>query len=171
MRTRFSPRPQRLPRRVLRPLRTPDVRRYTGQSDLRTHQFTCSSAEPLGRSVAARQPRWDVSAGVPGPYLGGKELDKHERMRLNMGGGSGGKAAAVVGIKDWETNQVVATPMKSVTARNVEVYASEFLDDTGVTVYNDESRAYSRIGNRESVNHSAGEYGRDKAHTNGIESF
>jgi len=103
-------------------------------------------------------------------YLGGKELNKHERMRLKVGGGSGGKAA-VLGIKDRETNQVVATPMESVTARNVEEYASEFLDDTGVKVYTDESRAYSRIGHRESVNHSAGEYVRGNAHTNGIESF
>lgn len=34
-----------------------------------------------------------------------------------------------------------------------------------------ESRAYSRIGNRESVNHSAGEYVRGMAPTKGIESF
>ena len=103
-------------------------------------------------------------------YIGGKEINKHESRRLRVGGGSGGKSP-VVGIKDRDTNQVVATPMESVTARNVEAYAGEFLDDAGVTVYTDESRAYSRIGNRESVNHSAGEYVRGKAHTNGIESF
>jgi len=65
----------------------------------------------------------------------------------------------------------VAAPTTSVTPRNVERYASEFLDDTGVSVYSDERRAYSQIDIRESVNQSAGEYLKGKAYTDAIESF
>ncbi len=42
------------------------------------------------------------------------------------------------------------------------------------TLYTDEARAYAPLGGlyqHETVNHSAGEYVRGKAHTNGVESF
>ena len=41
----------------------------------------------------------------------------------------------------------------------------------GVTVFTDNARAYDTMPNRHAVNHSAGEYVRGMAHTNGIESF
>ena len=42
----------------------------------------------------------------------------------------------------------------------------------GATIYTDEARAYSGLPNRETVNHSAGEYVRDDGvSTQGIESF
>ena len=37
--------------------------------------------------------------------------------------------------------------------------------------YTDESRAYACLEHHETVNHSNGEYVRDRVHTNGIESF
>ena len=39
------------------------------------------------------------------------------------------------------------------------------------TVYTDEARAYQGLPNHEAVKHSVGEYVREQAHTNGIESF
>lgn len=44
----------------------------------------------------------------------------------------------------------------------------------GATAYTDESKAYSALGpwcRHEAVNHSANEYARGQAHTNGMESF
>ena len=38
-------------------------------------------------------------------------------------------------------------------------------------VYTDESKVYDDLANHETVRHSVGEYVRDQAHTNGIESF
>ena len=39
------------------------------------------------------------------------------------------------------------------------------------TVYTDEHAAYRGLPNHEAVKHSVGEYVRDQAHTNGVESF
>ena len=41
----------------------------------------------------------------------------------------------------------------------------------GATVYTDEAKAYKGMPNHEAVKHSAGEYVKGEAHTNGIESF
>ena len=49
-------------------------------------------------------------------------------------------------------------------------FVEEWVRDDAA-VYTDESKAYSRLERRETVNHSVGEYVRDMAHTNGIESF
>ena len=38
-------------------------------------------------------------------------------------------------------------------------------------VYTDEAAAYRGLPNHEAVRHSVGEYVRDQAHTNGLESF
>ena len=41
----------------------------------------------------------------------------------------------------------------------------------GAKVYTDEAAAYQGLPNHEAVRHSVGEYVRDMAHTNGLESF
>ena len=65
------------------------------------------------------------------------------------------------------------------TARTVPATDKPTLQDfvaehtaPGATVFTDEASAYQGMPfDHESVNHSAGEYVRDMAHTNGIESF
>ena len=43
--------------------------------------------------------------------------------------------------------------------------------EEGATIYTDQSRSYRGLENRESVNHSIGEYVRNQVHVNGLESL
>ena len=78
---------------------------------------------------------------------------------------------AVVGIKDGETNQVSAMPVERTDSATLQGFVHT-LTETTATVYTDEARAY--VGLRrahETINHRVGEYVREQAHTNGLESF
>lgn len=103
-------------------------------------------------------------------YMGGLEKNKHSRDRQHAGRGVAGKTP-VVGIKDRETNRVYATVVNKTDARTLQglVYQNTEPD---ALVYTDEAEAYKGMKRRhESVKHSAGEYVKGMASTNGIESF
>ena len=102
-------------------------------------------------------------------YIGGKERNKHESKRLHAGRGAVGKAA-VVGIKDRETNQVNAEVVKFTDKATLQAFVLDRTGD-GVKVYTDEAAAYQGLLNHEAVKHSVREYVHGQAHTNGIESF
>ena len=74
-------------------------------------------------------------------------------------------------MKDRETNQVRAKVIPDTSARTLQGFVEGHTEDTA-QVYTDDGRGYVGLGRpHESVNHSAREYVRDMAHTNGIESF
>ena len=103
-------------------------------------------------------------------YIGGKESNKHESKKLRQGRGPVGKTP-VVGVKDRETNQVSADVVEKTDKATLQGFVED-RTETSAIVYTDETRAY--IGLRrhhEAVQHSVGEYVRDQAHTNGLESF
>ena len=104
-------------------------------------------------------------------YIGGKEKNKHASKKLRAGRGPVGKVA-VVGVKDRETNQVYAKPVAFTDKPSLQGFVLENTD-SGSTVYTDEAKAYQDMPNRlhRAVKHNAGEYVRNQAHTNGIESF
>ena len=103
-------------------------------------------------------------------YFGGKEKNKHQSKKLKAGRGAVGKTA-VVGAKDRETNKVRAKVVKETDAETLQGFVAERAA-LGATVYTDDAAAYKGIPyDHESVRHSVGEYVRDMAHTNGIESF
>ena len=119
---------------------------------------------------------WDDSAErFAGPvevdetYIGGKERNKHESKKLKSGRGAVGKTA-VVGMKDRGTNQVSATPVASTDKGTLQDFVTERTAQDA-KVYTDEAAAYKGLPNHEAVRHSVGEYVRDMAHTNGLESF
>jgi transposase-like protein len=104
-------------------------------------------------------------------YIGGKEANKHADKRLYQGGGGSGKTA-VIGI--LETNgRVRAEPIGRLTKTHLQRFVRANAKEGGTVVtdsfrsYNGLSDAYTHL----TVNHSVGEYVRDQAHTNGIESF
>ncbi len=102
-------------------------------------------------------------------YIGGKETNKHADKKLNAGRGTVGKIP-VTGIKDRPTNQVRAQITQPVNSTTIQEFVEEHRDPDAM-LYTDESKAYMGLPNHEAVKHSVGEYVRDQAHTNGMESF
>ena len=105
-------------------------------------------------------------------YIGGKEKNKHANKKLHAGRGVVGKTA-VVGIKQ-RGGKVKAVVVKDTTAVTLHKYIIKNVEG-GTIVCTDESRSYSGIDAYDfehmTVNHSAGEYVKEMASTNGIESF
>ncbi len=105
-------------------------------------------------------------------YMGGKRknMPKSKRKELDGRGVSG--KTAVVGIKDRKSNRVVAKVVKTTDKESLQGFIGDHVS-AGSTVYTDEHRSYLGMVDfkHESVKHSVGEYVRDQAHTNGIESF
>ena len=97
-------------------------------------------------------------------YWGGKEKNKHASKKLRAGRGTVGKVPATGAVKA----QVVPDTGSKTLQGFVTTHTAE-----GSTVYTDDAAAYQGLPKRhhESVRHSAGEYVRDMAHTNGMESF
>ena len=103
-------------------------------------------------------------------YMGGKRRNMSSAKRKTLEGrGTSGKTA-VLGAKDRASNQVSATVVESTDKETLQSFvASKAAPDA--TVYTDDAKAYQGLEHHESVKHSVGEYVRDHAHTNGIESF
>ncbi len=102
-------------------------------------------------------------------FIGGKEKNKHESKRSHTRGPSG--KAVVMGMKERETNKVIAKPVQERTKEAVQGFIGENVSQKAM-VYTDDHRSYIGLPfEHESVNHSVGEYVREQAHTNGIESF
>ena len=116
-------------------------------------------------------------SGFSGPvegdetYFGGqrKNMSKAKREKLT-GRGAKGKTA-VAGLKDRESNKVAARVVDETDADTLQGFIVKHTDPKA-TVYTDDALAYSGLPYwHEAVKHSAGEYVRGEAHTNGIESF
>ncbi len=104
-------------------------------------------------------------------YVGGKEANKHASKKLRLGRGAVGKAA-VLGMRE-RGGRTVALPVEDVNTANLHRAIHTHIEP-GSTIHTDEAAAYMGLGGlffqRESVNHSAGEYVRDGVSTNSIES-
>ncbi len=97
-------------------------------------------------------------------YIGGK------KKRGLPGRGAVGKAV-VAGVKDRKTKKVVARVVPNIRKKTLHAFIAENVDPTA-NVYTDELQSYGGIPNpHDTVNHSAREYVKGMAHTNGIESF
>ena len=104
-------------------------------------------------------------------YIGGKEKNRHRNKRLNVGRGPAGKAD-VLGMKARGGN-VVAMPVAKTDKATLQGAVIGNVK-AGSTIYTDEHKAYTgldRAFDHETVKHSAGEYVKGRACTNGIESF
>ena len=104
-------------------------------------------------------------------YFGGKRRNMKASQRKSMTGrGTAGKTA-VVAIKDRRSNKVRAKVVESTDQYTLQGFVIENATPDA-KVYTDDSRAYEGLPmDRESVKHSVGEYVRQQAHINGVESF
>lgn len=102
-------------------------------------------------------------------YVGGREKNKHSNRKQRAGRGTIGKAA-VAGLKDRATNRVRAVAVAGTDQATLQGFVTAHTD-AQATVITDEHRSYTGIDRPHvAVRHSAGEYVREMAHTNGIES-
>ena len=91
----------------------------------------------------------------------------HWSWRLSLPVGK----AILVGAKDRATNQVSAAVVPGNDMASLQGFVASRAAE-GAKVYTDEHKSYQGMRfDHETVNHSVSEYVRDKAHTNGIESF
>ena len=103
-------------------------------------------------------------------YIGGKEANKHSSKKIRAGRGPVGKTA-VAGLKDRPTNQVKAQVVETTDAKTLQGFV-HMNTEFGTQVFTDEALAYRGLNRpHRAVKHSVGEYARDMAHTNGLESF
>ena len=105
-------------------------------------------------------------------YMGGKRKNMPKAKRKQMEGrGTVGKAV-VAGAKNRETNEVRAKVIDGTDKPTLQAFVRASAAP-GAKLYTDEHGSYAGMPeyDHEAVNHSVGEYVRDMAHTNGIESF
>ncbi len=148
-----------------------------GISSMKLHrdlEITQKSAWHLAHRL--RQSFVQDRTGFTGPveadetFIGGLEKNKHVKNRKHVGTGGAGKSI-VAGLKDRDTNRIHARVVEDTTRRTIQAFVSDHVA-VGGTVYTDEASAYKGIPyTHETVRHSVGEYVRDQAHTNGLESF
>ena len=102
-------------------------------------------------------------------FIGGKEGNKHANKRTRHGVGT---KTAVIGILE-DDGRVRAEPIGKLTKTHLQRFVRANARE-GATVVTDAFRSYAGLSDaytHKTVNHSVGEYVRDQAHTNGIESF
>ena len=105
-------------------------------------------------------------------YIGGKERNKHANKKSKSGSGLENKIP-VMGFKQ-RNGRVIAFPIDGTDSETLRISIFQNVDPLS-QLYTDGHPAYRslpKLGyDHEWVNHSAGEYVRGQAHTNGIESF
>ena len=102
-------------------------------------------------------------------FIGGKEGNKHANKRTQHGVGA---KTAVIGILE-DDGRVRAEPIGKLTKAHLQRFVRANARE-GATVVTDAFRSYAGLSDaytHKTVNHSVGEYVRNQAHTNGIESF
>lgn len=105
-------------------------------------------------------------------YIGGSERNKHSSRKLRAGRGTVGKLI-VIGGKD-ENGEVRASVIDDTKAKTLQGFVVKNLKCGSMVVTDNhagydglEIKGYKHI----KINHTIGEYVRNMAHTNGIESF
>ena len=104
-------------------------------------------------------------------YFGGRRRNMSNAKRKTLSGRGPSGKAAVVGMKDRQSNEVRAKVVDKTDAETLQGFVVDHAD-ASATVYTDDAKAYQRLPfAHATVKHSAGEYVRQRVHTNGIESF
>ena len=128
-------------------------------------------AHRIRESLKAPEAPFSGPLEVDETYIGGKRKNMPRRKRAEMTGRGGVGKEIVAGVKDRLTNIVVAQPIANADKPTLHGMVGSAAVP-GATIYTDEAKAYHGLPfPHEAVNHGAGEYVRQQAHINGMESF
>ena len=124
------------------------------------------------RQAAMVQPeQFEGPVEVDETYVGGLRKNMHAAQRNELTGRGVVDKVAVAGIKDRDTNQVVAKVVQRTDKATLQGFVVDHVDPQA-TVYTDDAKAYNNLPfDHATVKHSVAEYVNGQAHTNGIESF
>ena len=134
--------------------------------------LTYKSAWFLGHRIREAMqfpgPLLDGEVEIDETYFGGKNRWRHGSKKMP----NGGPKQVVIGLKQRDTGVVVAFPIRIADRFNLKLTVMDNVEPDCM-VYTDGHPGYQNIPAypHEWVAHSTGEYVRDMAHTNGIESF
>ena len=154
-----------------------------GQASMKLHRDLGVTQKTAWHLAHRIRESWNESGGLfDGPaeadetFIGGKRRNMSNAKRKELaeagaGRGTVGKSA-VIGVKDRGTGRVAARRISQTDGSALRGFVREHLTP-GATLYTDEAAGYKGMSeyDHEAVNHSVGEYVREMAHTNGMESF
>ena len=105
-------------------------------------------------------------------YMGGIRQNRSKSKRRRITGRGTVGETVVVGVKDRKSNRISAAAVEGTDACTLQAFIEDRVSYTA-KVFTDEHGGYVGllVDDHQSANHSAGEYVRDEAHTNGVESF
>ncbi len=118
----------------------------------------------------------EVDALMAGPveadetHVGGKRANMSKAKRKDRKGRGPVDMTTVAGVKDRASNMVAAKVVHDTTAATLQGFVRDHAGKDAM-IYTDEHGAYRGLPRHKAVNHSAGEYVRSDAHTNGIEAL
>ena len=128
-------------------------------------------AHRLRKAFEGGEPLFTGPVEADETYIGGKRKNMPKSKRAELTGRGAAGKAIVVGTKDRDTNRITARSVEGTDGATLKGFIAEHTAP-GAKVFTDEASGYQGMEfDHEAVNHSAGEYVRGMAHTNGIESF
>ena len=132
-------------------------------------------AHRLRKSFEESGGKFSGPVEVDESHFGGKRKNMHAKRRMELrqryGKAGSGAHTMVAGARDRDTNRIRARIVEGATRATLRDFVDE-VATPDATLYTDEWRAYRGMReDHEAVNHSVGEYVREQASINGLESF